>query len=178
MFTDVRSKRVVFVAHCILNQNSISDGTADYPGSHADIVRALLEAQVGIVQMPCPELLCLGLDRGNVLGADSPVVVENTRIRKELQQPPAADRLTVLVDQVVLQITEYVKYGFKVIGIVGANRSPSCGVDTTSDHNKEIEGMGVFFEQIRKALALENLSIPIVGIKSTPNALQRIKELL
>ena len=28
MFTDGRSKKVVFVAHCLLNQNSISDGTA------------------------------------------------------------------------------------------------------------------------------------------------------
>ncbi len=38
MFTDKRSKRVIFVAHCILNQNAISDGTADYPGSHVDII--------------------------------------------------------------------------------------------------------------------------------------------
>ena len=58
---------------------------------------ALLEAQAGIVQMPCPELCCLGLDRCNILGAESPVVVENTRIRKEMQQPSAAARLTVLV---------------------------------------------------------------------------------
>lgn len=35
--------------------------------------------------MPCPELCCLELDRGNVRGADSPVVVENTRSRKEMQ---------------------------------------------------------------------------------------------
>ena len=77
MFTDKRSKRVIFVAHCILNQNAISDGTADYPGSHVDIIRTLLDAQVGIIQMPCPELCCLGLDRGNILGAESPVVVEN-----------------------------------------------------------------------------------------------------
>lgn len=28
MFTDARSKRLILVAHCILNQNSISDGTS------------------------------------------------------------------------------------------------------------------------------------------------------
>jgi len=31
MFTDERAKTIVFVAHCILNQNSISAGTAAYP---------------------------------------------------------------------------------------------------------------------------------------------------
>jgi hypothetical protein len=29
---------VVFVAHCMLNQNSISDGTASYPGSIREVV--------------------------------------------------------------------------------------------------------------------------------------------
>ena len=28
MFTDGRSKKVIFLAHCLLNQNAISDGTA------------------------------------------------------------------------------------------------------------------------------------------------------
>lgn len=38
MFNDGRSKRVVFVAHCFLNQNSISDGTAVYPAAFKDLV--------------------------------------------------------------------------------------------------------------------------------------------
>lgn len=36
--------------------------------------------------MPCPELCCLGLDRGNIYGADTPVVIENTRIRTEMKK--------------------------------------------------------------------------------------------
>lgn len=31
MFNDGRSKKVIFIAHCLLNQNAISDGTAVYP---------------------------------------------------------------------------------------------------------------------------------------------------
>lgn len=38
MFNDGRSKKVVFVAHCFLNQNSISDGTAIYPAANKDVV--------------------------------------------------------------------------------------------------------------------------------------------
>ena len=73
MFTDARGRRVLFVAHCILNQNAISDGTADFPAAHAEIVRAALDAGVGIVQMPCPDVWWLGVVRGNALGAKSPV---------------------------------------------------------------------------------------------------------
>ena len=69
MFNDGRSKRVVFIAHCLLNQNSISDGTAVYPAAFKSTVRLLLDADAGIVQLPCPELCCLGLDRGDVRGA-------------------------------------------------------------------------------------------------------------
>ena len=57
-----------------------------------------------IVQMPCPELCCLGLDRGNIHGADSPVVVENTRIRKEMKEDGANRKLAKLADYVVQQI--------------------------------------------------------------------------
>lgn len=178
MFTDKRSKRVIFVAHCILNQNAISDGTADYPGSHVNIIRTLLDAQVGIIQMPCPELCCLGLDRGNILGAESPVVVENTRIRKEIQRPDAVSLLDRLVEQVISQIIEYHKHGFMILGIVGINRSPSCGVDTTSNDNKEIGGTGVFVTRIKSALATCNLSIPAIGIKSDNESIERVRALL
>ena len=39
MFTDGRSRRVVFLAHCLLNQNAISDGTAEVPAAHREILR-------------------------------------------------------------------------------------------------------------------------------------------
>jgi hypothetical protein len=42
MFIDHRSKRIVLVAHCILNQNAISDGTAHFPGSFRDVVDTLV----------------------------------------------------------------------------------------------------------------------------------------
>lgn len=46
MFTDGRSKRVVFIAHCFLNQNSISDGTAVFPAAFKDMIRAFMDADV------------------------------------------------------------------------------------------------------------------------------------
>ena len=54
-----------------------------------------------IVQMPCPELCCLGLNRGNNNGADVPVVIENTRIRKEMQKGEVHKSLMAQVDYVI-----------------------------------------------------------------------------
>ena len=124
LFTDKRSRRLVLAAHCLLNQNAISDGTADYPGTHEEVARLLLEEGVGILQLPCPELCCLGLDRGDPLGASRPVTVENTRIRRAMERPEAAARLDALVEQVLLQAREYHRHGFSILGIVGVNRSP------------------------------------------------------
>ena len=180
MFTDSRSKSVVFFAHCILNQNSISDGTALYPGFIQEIMELLCTSQVGIVQMPCPELLCLGLDRGNIEGSTYPIVEENTRIRKTMSESSAAAKIKQMAQDIVFQISEYRKYGFQILGIVGINRSPSCGVDTTSKNNREVEGEGVFFEALRKELSKDRININFVGIKpSEPQkAVKTIQKLM
>jgi len=180
MFTDSRSKRVVLVAHCVLNQNSLSDGTADFPGSINEIVRFLLQSNAGIIQMPCPEMLCLGLDRGDVHGGERPVIVENTRIRQALKKSSATQTIKSLVNQIVIQIEEYQRNGFTVLGIIGIDRSPSCGVNTTSINNQEVEGEGVFIEALRGELEKRSVHIDIVGIKGleTGKALMSIKKLL
>ena len=124
MFTDGRSRRVVFLAHCLLNQNAISDGTAEVPAAHREILRTVLDARVGVVQLPCP-----GYAWGWIIGpkgGERPVVAENTRIRRAMGQPEASARLRELTDQVVWQIREYQKHGFAVLGIVGVDRSPCC----------------------------------------------------
>ncbi|MCW4013625.1 MAG: 2-thiouracil desulfurase family protein [Candidatus Bathyarchaeota archaeon] len=167
MFTDVRSKKVVLVSHCILNQNAISDGTADAPVALKDIIYPLIEAGISILQMPCPELNCLGLDRGDVHGGERPVVVENTRIRRALKQPDTFKVLSRLVDQVVYQVEEYLRNGFEVVAVIGMNRSPSCGVDTTSDHDQEITGRGVFIDRLREELEKKQILVPMYGVKGS-----------
>ena len=180
MFTDIRSKSLIFVAHCILNQNSISDGTAAFPGSAKHIVDLLLEAEIGIVQLPCPELMCLGLDRGDKNGAASPIIMENSRIRKALEQETAVAKLNALVKPLVFQISEYLRYGFDIKGIVGINRSPSCGVETTSKKNQEVAGSGVFMEALGRELAKNNLHFKMVGVKDAEpeKSLQIVKLLI
>jgi predicted secreted protein len=180
MFTDARSKTILFVAHCILNQNSISDGTATFPGSVKPIINLLLESGIGIVQLPCPELMCLGLDRGNIDGGKSPVLVENTRIRAALEQKDASARLKAIVEPIVFQISQYLKYGFEIRGIVGINRSPSCGIATTSQNNQEVAGPGVFMEALGRELGKNGIHLKMVGVKDAEpeKSIQSVRRLI
>ena len=85
--------------------------------------------------------------------------------------------LTDLVSQIMQQILEYHKYGFEIIGIIGANRSPNCGVDTTSDNNMEVPGKGLFMEALATQLIKEHLSIPMIGLKNTDDVVAKIQTL-
>lgn len=178
MFQDGRSQKVAFLAHCLLNQNAISDGTAVRPAGFPEMVSYLLEHGVGIVQLPCPELLCLGLDRGDPQGAERPVVVENTRIRRAMAQAEPSRRLARLVADTMAQLLEYRRYGFQVVGILGANRSPCCGVDTTSQDDQEVPGMGVFLEALSRRLEEVGWKIPMVGFRGTDDAVETVQRLL
>lgn len=86
--------------------------------------------------------------------------------------------LMVQVDYVMKQITEYNAYGFEIIGIIGANRSPNCGVETTSDFNKEISGKGIFMSELSNRIKAENLNIPMLGIKDTDNVFDQVKSFI
>lgn len=178
MFTDGRSKKVIFLAHCLLNQNAISDGTAVCPAAFGELIQLLLDREVSVVQMPCPELCCLGLDRGDVHRADRPVVEENTRIRRAMEEDSPRQKREALADLVAEQVQEYHKHGFQVLGIVGANRSPNCGVETTSDFDREVEGRGAFMEAIAQRLEVAGISVPMLGLKRPDGAAQKVAALL
>src|SRR6516162_5675778 len=57
---DERSRRVVLVSHCLLNENTRYAGGATRPGAVAEIIDELMAAGYGIHQLPCPERLAWG----------------------------------------------------------------------------------------------------------------------
>jgi len=147
---DVRSHKVVFVPHCALNQNARITDAADFPAIFEPLMEALRENQVGIIQMPCPELRVLGLGRKTV--------------RDGLETPEGQAHLKLLIEDLVYIIKEYQFQGFHVVGILGKNGSPSCGVTRTYLDGKQVDGEGVFIRELRLALAKENLDIELFGI--------------
>jgi predicted secreted protein len=134
---DQRSRRVVFVAHCLLNENTRYLGGARYGGAIREIVQFCLDNDIGIVQLPCPEqhawggvlksrlLFFYGSEgklRYQVRGAVLPLLVWYTRrIYRRLARQTAAE------------IEDYQKSGFVVVGIIGVDASPTCGVTKSLD---------------------------------------------
>ncbi len=66
-----------------------------------------------------------------------------------------------------------------LFGAWEGDRSPCCGVNTTSDQDRELPGRGVFIASLRAALESAGLTVPVIGIKpSAPEALDRVRSLL
>ncbi len=152
-FKDARSRKVVFVAHCILNQNARINSCAYTPGAIPKVGVELMERGIGIVQMACPELSALGLGRGG------PV-----EIYDQLSTPVARRFLRALSADIVYQVKQYQKQGFRVLGVLGIDGSPSCGVDLTW-YGDEHAGRGAYMEELIIALKDAGLDIPVLGIQ-------------
>lgn len=166
VFDDKRSKKVVLVAHCIFNQSAKIDRCAHYPGMVREIVDALLDAGIGIVQMPCPELLILGLDRQVDPGAAVTVESEDTRVAALMSQKPARARCREIAAGVVYQVQEYQKNGFEVLGVIGINGSPTCGVETNwAADGTEQPAPGIFIQALSAALDDAGITLPMRGVK-------------
>jgi predicted secreted protein len=164
-FNDVRGKRIVLVPHCVLNQNARVAGAAVRPAAMEELIAGLLRQNLGILQMPCPELVLLGLDRAHV------------PIRSRLEDQAGRAHLQDMARDLVGQIESYRKCGVEVLAILGKNGSPTCGVETTW-RGGVVPGMGVFTEELRSILCESGLDIRILGIEDADPAavMQEIME--
>ena len=165
MFDDKRSKKVLLVAHCILNQNAKIDRCAYYPGIMREVAEALIEAGVGIIQMPCPELIYLGLDRQADREAPTSVESEDTRVAGRMAEEGGLACCRLFATALVNQVQAYQKFGFEVLGIVGINGSPTCGVETGWRNDQEVQGPGIFVQILREELGRQGISLPMRGVK-------------
>lgn len=163
MFDDKRSKKVLLVAHCILNQNAKIDRCAHYPGIVKEVTEFLIDAGIGLVQMPCPELLFLGLDRQADRAIPATIETEDTRVAARMVESQALCRR--LAGDLVFQVEEYRKNGFQIVGVVGINGSPTCGVETNWSDGEEAQGPGVFIRVLKEELDRHGIDLPMRGIK-------------
>lgn len=134
-FDDHRSGRVLFVAHCLLNEHTRYLGGAGRGGAVTEIIQPCLDHGIGVVQLPCPEEQVWGGVRKRRLlafigSADTagyrlrgvllPLMLWWTRVRYRRLARAAAS-----------QIADHLRSGVKVLGVVGVDGSPTCGVTKT-----------------------------------------------
>jgi len=188
---DERSRKIIFLSHCILNENTRYPGGAFTRGMVSAVVREIDSKGYGIVQLPCPEqkawggvlkkymLAGYGLSNSGSLlnlfrGILFPLFISHTKLVYK-----------IIARDTVKMIEDYKNSGFDVIGIVGVDGSPTCGITTCLDmkksfdycaglniesidriiYNKKMysrclkQGKGLFFLALDKALKRKEITI-------------------
>lgn len=157
---DNRSKKVAFVSSCLLNANNKVLGLSRYKGVCKEVLEVLMENDYGILQMPCPETLYLGVNRWwatkNVYACYCFTLHCNN-----------------LAKQMVNYMTGYEKAEYETPIILACDGSPSCGYNLTSFHKDWggepaelkfektlVKGMGVFIEQLTLEIEKEGIKKP------------------
>lgn len=179
---------MVFVSHCLLNENTRYLGGACRQGAVREIVQACLDAGVGIVQMPCPEQHAWGgvLKRRLLwfYGAEGTMRYRLGVLTLPLLLWWTRRKYRRLARQVGDQLADYHASACSVVGIIGVDGSPSCGVRRTVDMRPcleqlgrlrpaaraedvnaivgqcAIDGTGMFVAQLQKEIARRRLAIP------------------
>ncbi len=160
LLKDKRSGRIAIVAHCILNQNSRVLGLAERSSMITEIVEFLMRNNIGVIQMPCPELIYAGILRVR----QTKDQYDTVRFRHHCRK---------IAGEIVDQIRGYAECGINTELIIGVDGSPSCGVDETSRGNvcenlskhERVKSSGILIEELRFALNHMKNSILFYGIR-------------
>ena len=128
-----RSKRILMVSHCILNQNTVIDNEARAEGAVQSATEWALKEGFGILQLPCPEFTFLGLNRPSMT-------------YEEYNTPEYRKHCREILKPILHQAEEYTANGYEIVGMLGIQSSPSC--DTTR---------GIFIEELIRLFSTKGI---------------------
>ncbi|HEX6850938.1 MAG TPA: hypothetical protein VF139_05985 [Candidatus Polarisedimenticolaceae bacterium] len=152
---DGRGRRLIAVIECILNQNARDAGAADSPALNAEVVLLCRDHDVGLLQMPCPEIAFLGLKRTRPKGES---------IRAALDTPAGRRCCGNLAREVADRIEAYAREGCEVLALLGGNPgSPGCAVH--EDGSGLRPESGVLMRELRAELRRRSIEIPFRGMR-------------
>jgi len=152
---DSRSCRMVVLIECILNQNARDAGAATFPAVSWPILRLCNEHNVGILQMPCPEISCLGFERKRQ---------PKLSIRDVLDTSEGRDCCRKISIDVVDRIEDYINQGYQILSILGGNpKSPGCAIH--SEDGNLLSTSGIFMKELQAELHKRCIEIPFKGIR-------------
>jgi len=169
-------QKILYVAHCLLNTASKvarepREGARQEEELRVAVLKKALERGVQLIQLPCPEFTLYGARRwGHVYEQ-----FDNTFFRTHSR--------TILAP-IIQEMQEYLTHPerVEVLGVIGIDGSPSCGVSHTCrgcwggelsrrDDLQEVirtvhlvEQSGVFMEVLQELLREAEIDLPVVGL--------------
>jgi predicted secreted protein len=164
---DARSKKMVFLSHCCLNMNARMRGLADYPGTVRPLMEYLIAQDIGIYQMPCPEVTYFGTQRWGM-------------VKEQFDTPMFRAHCQRFVDQILDQVEDYLHGGYTILAFIMMDGSPVCGINRIPvaknkgeqlggmiwymPEQKHVDGQGVFTETLIESISRRKLQeIPFIG---------------
>lgn len=175
-----RDRRMVMLCHCIINCNSKVEGCSGYRGAMSEITKLLVDNGIGIIQLPCPEMTYYGIKRWG-------------HVKDQFDTPYYRKHCRKIFQPYVEQLQDYISNGYEIIGLLGVEGSPSCGISmtctgdwggefSTNPNLKEtldaveiIADRGVFSEEVSALLAEKGITVPFLGIDEAEMADSVIK---
>ncbi len=159
-FGDSRGLKVALLAHCILNQNSVVAGLARERAMILDLIKVLNELGVGVIQLPCPELMHSGLRRF-------------WQVKEQYGSVGFRKYCRVLAEGVADVVEEFSRNGVEVVALIGIAGSPSCGIRTTTSGDwmgdprgatskSKVPGAGVFMEELMEELRRRGVDVKVI----------------
>lgn len=153
MTDDVRSRKCVFVSHCLLAQGIMAEGIVKkFPGPVRPLLQFCLDHDINIMQMPCPETLCMS---GGLGRAPHGKDWYEQRGLRETSRDIAKGQ--------VKYMASLVDAGYSILAVVGVDFSPACGVSYLNRGRRVVKDQGIYVEELQSMLAEKGLDIPFVG---------------
>ena len=173
-----KPREILFVSHCILNTAAkvVLFNQAAIDAEEALRMRFLTTAirrGVQLVQLPCPEFTLYGSRRWG-------------HCSDQFDNPFFRRHCRACLEPVIDQLREYLAHPerFRVLGVVGVDGSPSCGVDHTSQADwhgsfggrtdleqvlntqRLVDHSGIFMQELKAMLTEAGLvdRVPVVGL--------------
>lgn len=168
-------KKILLVSHCVMNTASkLKSFKATDEKSEdklrKEIVKTAMDNDIQLLQLPCPEFLQYGYRRwGHTYDQFNNVFFR--------------ERCREMLTPIILQVKEYLENPeeFEIVGILGIDGSPSCGVKYTCRaawggefsgrdvtdvlHSCHLEeGSGVLMEVLKQMLEEEGITLKMDGL--------------
>jgi predicted secreted protein len=143
---DIRSGRIMFLSHCCLNQNAKVRGIAKYPGSIRPLLELMLDNDVAIYQMTCPEMTYIGAMRWGY-------------VKDQYNSPMFRRHCLKLATEVLDQAEEYTRNEYKILGFVMIDGSPVCGLNKTPQPSNSEPRWGGMVRYLPESIQVDNKGV-------------------
>ena len=160
---DARGKRFVAVIECLLNQNARDRDTAAYPALNSAVLALCEKHGVGLLQIPCPEIRLLGLNRDRPPGAS---------IRACLETGEGQRCCREISEEIVVRMRAYLDQGVELLAVLGGNpESPGCAVHASasvciSAPEQVLDARsGILMQTLAEAMQAASIRAPLRGIR-------------